>query len=122
MQQAAVLDGLSFDPFSFHEDCLATPEVEVGRRQVADALVVTQVIVVGDEGVDLGLEMARLVVVLEQDAVLQRLVPALDLALGHGVIGSAANVMHVLAIEPFGEVGRDVARRPLSSASPERGA
>ena len=84
MQQAAVLDGLSFDPFSFHEDCLATPEVEVGRRQVADALVVTKVIVVCDEGFDFGFEVAGQVVVLEQDAVLQSLVPALDLALVMG--------------------------------------
>jgi len=52
MQQAAVLDGLSLDPFPLHEDCLAASEVDVGRRQVADALVVTKVIVMGDEGVD----------------------------------------------------------------------
>src|SRR4026209_1851472 len=110
MQQAAVLDCLSFDPFSLHEDCLAAPEVDVGRRQIADALVVTQVIVVCDEGFDFGFEVAGQVVVLEQDAVLQSLVPALDLALGHGVIGSAANAMHVVAVEPSGEVSRDVAR------------
>ena len=110
MQQAAVLDCLSFDLFSLHEDCLAAPEVDVGGRKVADALVVAKVIVVGDEGFDFGFEVAGQVVVLEQDAVLQSLVPALDLALGHGVIGSAANVIHVLAIEPYGEVGRDVAR------------
>ena len=87
MQQAAVLDGLPFDPFPLHEDCLTAPKVDVGRRQVADALVVTKVIVVGDEGIDLSLEVAGQIVVLEQDAVLWRLVPALDLALGHGVIG-----------------------------------
>ena len=58
MQQASVCDGLSFDPFPFHEDCLAAPEVDIGRGEVAQALVVAQVIVVivvGDEGVDLGL-------------------------------------------------------------------
>ena len=110
MQQASVCDGLSFDPFPFDEDGLATSEVDVGRCQVAQALVVSQMIVVGDEGADLGFEVARQVVVFEQDAVLERLMPALDLALGHGVIGRAANVVHVLAVEPFGEVGRDVAR------------
>jgi hypothetical protein len=36
------------------------------------------VIVVGDEGVELGLEFARQVIVLKQDAVLERLMPALD--------------------------------------------
>ena len=110
MQQAPVLDGLSFDPFPLHEDCLAASEVDVGRRQVTDALVVAQVIVVGDEGIDLGLEVAGQVIVFEQNAVLQRLVPALDLALGHGVIGGAADVIHVLAVEPSGEIGGDVAR------------
>ena len=48
MQQASVCDGLSFDPFPFDEDGLAASEVNVGRRQVGQALVVTQLIVVGD--------------------------------------------------------------------------
>jgi hypothetical protein len=38
-------------------------------------------VVVGDEVADLLLKIARHVVVLEQDAVLERLVPALNLAL-----------------------------------------
>jgi hypothetical protein len=37
---------------------LAPPEVDVGGRQVGDALVISQVIVVGDEGLDLGFEIA----------------------------------------------------------------
>ena len=110
MQQASVCDGLSFDPFSSQQDGVATAEVDVGRRQIAEALVVAQVIVVGDEGADLGFEVARQVIVFEQDSVLEGLMPAFNLALGHGVIGRAANVIHVLAVEPFGEVGRDVAR------------
>jgi hypothetical protein len=46
--QAPVLDGLSFDPFSFQQDYWASPEVDVGGREVAQALVVTTVIVVLD--------------------------------------------------------------------------
>ena len=92
MHQASALDGLSFDPFSFQQDGIAAAEVDVGGCQVADGLVVTLVVVVIDEGVDLGLEIARQIVVLEQDAVLQRLVPALDLALGLGMEGSATDV------------------------------
>jgi hypothetical protein len=38
VQQAAIGDGLSFDPFSFDQNGLAAAEVDVGRRQVADAL------------------------------------------------------------------------------------
>jgi hypothetical protein len=66
--QASVLDGVSFDPFSFQEDGLATSEVDVGRGQIGDALVVPQMVVVGDEVADLGLELARQIVILEQDA------------------------------------------------------
>jgi hypothetical protein len=40
--------------------------------------------VVSDEGLDLGFEIAREVIVFEQDTVLERLMPALDLSLGHG--------------------------------------
>jgi hypothetical protein len=47
--------------------------------------------------------------VFQQDAVLQGLVPALDLALGHGMIRSATGVLHVLAFEPFRQVTGDVA-------------
>jgi hypothetical protein len=44
--------------------------------------VVAVVVVVIDERVDLGLKIARYVVVLEQDAVFERLVLSLDLSLG----------------------------------------
>ena len=76
------MDSLAFDPFSFEQDGVASAEVDIGRRQVADGLVVTPVVVVIDEGVDLGLEMARQVVVLEQDAVLQVQKSRLNLTVG----------------------------------------
>src|SRR3954467_4810140 len=106
--QASVLDGLSFDPFSFQQDGIAAAEVDVGGRQVADGLVVTLVVVMIDEGVDLSLEIAWQVVVLEQDAVLQRLMPALDLALGLGMEGSATNVPDAAIVEPFRQIAGDV--------------
>ena len=68
MQQAAIGDCLSFDPFPFDQNGLAAPEVDVGGRQVADALVISSVIVVGDEGGDLGFEIARQVIVLETES------------------------------------------------------
>ena len=61
-------------------------------------------VVVLDKGPDLSFEIAGQVVVFQQDAVLQGLVPALDLALCLGMIGRAANVLHALCIEPCGEV------------------
>src|SRR5580704_5581160 len=95
VQQAAIGDCLSFDPFPFDQNGLAPPEVDVGGRQIADALVIAQVIVVGDEGLDLSFEIARQVIVFEQDTVLERLMPALDLALGHRMIRRATDMLHV---------------------------
>jgi hypothetical protein len=66
VQQAAVCDCLAFDPFPFDQNGLASPEVDVGGRQIADALMISQ-----------SFEIARQVIVLEQDAVFQRLMPAL---------------------------------------------
>src|ERR1700730_8173476 len=73
VQQAAIGDCLSFDPFPFDQNGLSPPEVDVGGRQVGDALVISQVIVVSDESLDLSFEIARQVIVLEQDTVLERL-------------------------------------------------
>jgi hypothetical protein len=59
VQQAAIGNCLSFDPFPFDQDNLASPEVDVGGRQVADALMVSQMIVIGDEGLGLGFEIEK---------------------------------------------------------------
>jgi hypothetical protein len=67
MHQASCCDCLSFDPFPFDEDGLAASEVDVSRRQIAEALVVSAMIVVGDEVADAGFEVAGQIVVLEQD-------------------------------------------------------
>ena len=56
MLQAPMLDSLSFDFLPFDQNGLAAPEVDVGGREVAQALVVTAVIVVLDEGLDLSFE------------------------------------------------------------------
>jgi len=74
------------------------------------SLMIADVIVVLDEGGDLPFEIARQVIVVEQNAVLQGLVPALDLSLGLRVIRSAADMLHVLAFEPSGQIVRDVTR------------
>ena len=92
MLQSSLFDGVGFDPFALQEDALASAEVDVGRGQVASAFVVTGVIVVLDEASDLSLEIARQVIVLEQNAVLKRLVPALDLPLGLWMARGAADM------------------------------
>lgn len=60
--QASGLDCLSFDSFSFKQNGLTVSEVDISRGEIGDALVVSQVIVVGDEVADLGFEIARQVV------------------------------------------------------------
>ena len=52
MLQAAIGDGLAFDPFAFEENGLAAPDVDVGRGEIAEALMVAARIVVLDEGRD----------------------------------------------------------------------
>ena len=71
MLQAPVFDGLAFDFLPFQQDDVAASEVDIGRGEIAQALVKALVIVVRDEGLDLGLEMARQVIVFQQNAVLQ---------------------------------------------------
>ena len=108
--QTTVGDGLSFDSFSFCQDGGAAPEVDVGRGEVADALVVAAVVVVVDERRDLGLEIARQEVIFQQDAIFERLVPALDLSLGHRMIRRTAQVLDAAVAKPFGQVASEITR------------
>jgi len=73
VQQAAFFDRLLFDLSSSFQDSFGPAEVDVGGRQVAKALVVPVVVVVVDEASDGVFESAWQIVVLEQDAVLERL-------------------------------------------------
>ena len=107
--QATVGNGVPFDPLSFGQDRRAAPAVDVGRRKIVDALVVSAVVVVVDESGNLRFEIAGQEVIFQQDAVLEGLMPALDLALGHWVIGRAAKVFDIAVVKPFGQVARNVA-------------
>lgn len=80
--QASMFDGLSFDPFALLEDGLGPAEVGICGRHIVEALVVAPVVVMLDERLDLAFEITGQEVVFQEDAVLQRLVPTLDLALG----------------------------------------
>ena len=102
MVQAALSDCVSFDPFAFEQDGLAASEVDVGRGEIVEALVVSAMIVMLDESRDLGFEVLPEEVVFQQDAVLQRLVPAFDLALRLRMEGSAAHMAHPVCLDVFG--------------------
>ena len=108
MLQATVCDGLAFDPFAFEEDGLGASEVDVSRSEIAEALVIAGMVVVLDEGRDLAFEIAGQVVVLKHDAVLERLMPALDLALGLRRERRSADMLDVPLIQPLRKVPRDV--------------
>ena len=108
--QAAVCDCGTLDTSAFCEDGVRSAKVDVSGREVVDALMIADVIVVSDEGVDLLLEISRQIIVVEQNAVLQGLMPTLDLSLGLGMIRGAAYVLHVLVFEPLAQITRDVTR------------
>ena len=103
--QAAMLDGFSLDPFTSVDDGFCSAEVGISRRNVAQALVITLVIIVFDERLDLGFQISGQEVVLQQDAVFERLVLTLDLALRLWMERRAANVAHI----PFREIVRQIA-------------
>ena len=86
------------------------------------ALVIAPVVVMFDKGLDLLPEITGQVVVLQQDAVLQGLMPTFhcpagyfrrkcperDLALSLRVIGCASDVVHLLILEPISQFARYV--------------
>ena len=86
MMQAPCFDGLSLDPFPLFQDGLTTTEVNISWGQVVDALVIAMIVVMIHRGFDAGLKVFWEEVVFQQNAVLQGLMPAFDLALGLGVI------------------------------------
>ena len=72
-------------------------------------LVTKIMVIVVDKGVDLLPEITWKIAVFQQDAVLQGLVPALDLALGLWMVRGTADVIHLLVFEPISQFARDVA-------------
>src|ERR1700746_3386421 len=120
MQAASLFDGFSFDLFPPFENDLTAPEVDVSRRQVVQALVVSTVVVVADELLDALFELSWQVVVLQQDAVFHRAVISLDLALRHRVIRPAADMSEAVVIEPLAKLARHVgcaARHSITSSA-----
>lgn len=82
VEQATVLDCQLLDFLPPFDDGSVASEVDIGGCQVADAFVISAVVVEIDDGVNLAFKMTRQVIILQQDAVFQRLVPAPDFALG----------------------------------------
>ena len=79
---------------------------------------VPAVIVVIHESPDVLFKVSGKIVVFEQDPVLQRLMPSLDLALGLRMIGSTMNVIDLLGAPPVSELCRDVVG-PIATQKPQ---
>src|ERR1700745_4508253 len=105
MEAASLLDGFSFDLFPPFENDLAAPEVDVSRRQVVQALVVSTVVVVADELLDALFELSWQVVVVQQDPGFHRAMISLDLALRHRVIRPAADMAAGVVLAPIAKTG-----------------
>ena len=71
---------------------------------------VSPIVIMLHEGINLSLEVAGQVIVLQQQPVLHALMPALDLALCHRVVGGATDIRH--AVSPGEERGRYVTDLP----------
>ncbi len=66
---------------------------------------ITAMVVVVDERVDPGFEVAGQILAVQQEAVLERLMPAFDLALCLRMAWGAAHMTHVAFVQPFGQIG-----------------
>ena len=106
--QAPFIHSFLFDLLSLFQDLFCPSEVDICGRQVAQALVVPVVVVVFDEGFDLGFEIARQEVVFQQDAVLHGLMPAFNLALRLWMERRATNVIHAFVFNIIGQIAGDV--------------
>ena len=69
--QAAGLDGHSFDVLPPLQNFELSPKIGVCRSDVRQALMEAAVVVLIDEGRDLGFQVSRQEVVFQQDAVLE---------------------------------------------------
>lgn len=110
MKQAALLNGSSFDALAFEQNRLLSAKIDIRRRQIVDALMIAAMILVLDESLDVGFDIPRQIIVFQQDLVFQRLMPALDFALGLGMARRAANVIDVALSQPFGKIFGHIAR------------
>ncbi len=69
-RSATVRNSDTLDTQAFCQDCLSSPEVDISGSEVVEALVIADVVILLDEGVDLPFEITRQVV--KQNAVFQQ--------------------------------------------------
>ena len=74
-------------------------------------------VIVLDEGLDLGFQIAGVEVVFQQDRVFERLMPTLDLTLGLGVAGCTSNMAHSVGLDVVGQFTSDITRAIIAEQS-----
>ena len=107
--QAPMFDGFSFDPFALFDDGFSSSEVGIGGRDVVQAFMIALMVVMFDERLDLGFKVAGQIVILQQDAVFEGLVPTFDLALGLWMERRTANMAHAFSSEEVSQFACDIA-------------
>ena len=107
--QAPLFHRFSLDPFTFFQNGLSASEVNVCECEVVDALVVSVMIVMINKRVDLRFHIFREEVIVQQDPVFERLMPALDLTLSLWMMGCATDVVHAFVFQPLSQITADVA-------------
>ena len=98
-----MLDGSALDALPLQQDSLPPAEIDISRGQIVQALVIAPVVILLDKLLDLSLQRARQIIILQQDAVLHGLMPAFDLALCLGMRGRAADMLDAVLRQPLGE-------------------
>ena len=121
MQQAPLVDGFAFDPFSCLQDGLAASEIDIGRDEIVEAFVplgvASNACRPADSAGDCSDRQRRRSAPRGRPAgsgfrpecgFLRGLVPALDLTLDLGMVGRATRVLDALICKPGCQITSDV--------------
>ncbi len=93
------MQGTFFDLLSLAQNLLISAKIYICRGQIIQRFVIALMIVVVHKTSDLLLKLPGIEIVLQLDHVLHRTMIALDLTLGHGMIGRTAYVLDMLALQ-----------------------
>ena len=108
MLQPSLSDCLLLDLLSHLQDLRAATVIDVGGPEVVQALVIALVVVMVDEGADLALQITGQIVVFQENPVLHRLMPSLDLALGLGMVWRTTHMIHAFVLKIVSQIGGDI--------------
>jgi hypothetical protein len=121
IEPASICQCVLFDLFSLGQHLLGYSGIDSCGGQVVDGFMVTLVVVIRHKFSNRLFQFAGRIVVLQFDHILHGAMPALDLALGHGVIGGTPNMLDVFDFEKccqvFGQVGRTIIRKQPGAMS-----